>query len=180
MKNINLARTWRVLSLSTMVAGLLFIIWPDRASHTLCYLLGAVCLIIAGFNFFFFGWSFKKGSRLWFELTVGLIFALCGILCIAVPDLVMDALTIAVGAVVLIDGLMKLFHGVFLKKRGAAGAVSQLVFGVICVLFGVFLIVNPSFMRKIAFILAGVALLFDSAVDNFSIAFLNRYNRENL
>ncbi|WP_418961223.1 HdeD family acid-resistance protein [Streptomyces tritici] len=124
-----LGQSWAWLvgaAMATLVPGILMLVWPDATLHVLAVLIGVYLLVIGGFRFVS---VFGRDSDRMPGLIVAVLFVLGGVLCLKNPLQTITALSLIVGAVWLVSGIVTLYTAVATKNmphRGIVMAVATL------------------------------------------------------
>ncbi|MFD3945539.1 HdeD family acid-resistance protein [Streptomyces sp. NPDC058579] len=125
-----LGRSWTWLmgaAMATLVPGILALVWPDVTLHVLAVLIGLYLLVTGVFRFVaVFGRD--SGDRVP-GLIVALLCVLGGVLCLRNPLQTIAALSLIVGAVWLVSGIVTLYSAIATKNmphRGIVMAVAAL------------------------------------------------------
>ncbi|WP_435971484.1 HdeD family acid-resistance protein [Streptomyces sp. Qhu_M48] len=125
-----LGRSWMWLlgaALATLVPGVLLLVWPDATLHVLAVLIGLYLLVIGGFRFVA-AFGRDSGDRVP-GLIVAVLCVLGGVLCLRNPLQTIAALSLIVGAVWLVSGIVTLYTAIAAKDmphRGVVMAVAAL------------------------------------------------------
>ncbi|MEU3985362.1 DUF308 domain-containing protein [Streptomyces sp. NPDC026672] len=133
-----LGRSWTWIlgsAITTLVPGVLILVWPDETLHVLAVLIGLYLLVTGGFRFVS---SFARpapGERLT-GLLVAVLYVLAGVLCLRNPLQTIAALSLIVGLVWLASGVVALHTALAaedLPHRGfvIAAAVLAVVAGIV-------------------------------------------------
>ncbi|MGW2639859.1 HdeD family acid-resistance protein [Streptomyces sp. NPDC001348] len=128
--------TWILGSaLATFVPGVLVLVWPDETLHVLAVLIGLYLLVLGAFRFVAVFGREAHGERLP-GLVVAVLYVLAGVLCLRNPLQTITALSLIVGVVWLVSGILTLYTALAardLPHRGAvlAGAVLAIVAGIV-------------------------------------------------
>ncbi|MFJ9809529.1 HdeD family acid-resistance protein [Streptomyces sp. NPDC101158] len=126
-----LGRSWTWVlgaAIATLVPGILALVWPDVTLHVLAVLLGLYLLVIGGFRFVAVFGREEAGERV-AGLLVALLFVLGGVLCLRNPLQTIAALSLIVGGVWLVSGILGFYAAVATKGmpyRGFAMVVAVL------------------------------------------------------
>ncbi|CAM3371459.1 HdeD family acid-resistance protein [Occultella aeris] len=97
--------------------------------------------------------NLAKGA--WYYLALrGAVAIVFGILALVWPDKVLTAFVLLLGIFWAVDGVLAIVHGI--RTRGTPGAGSEIFFGILGAVAGVFLIVQPDVGATILLIVAGV------------------------
>ncbi|MFJ2262913.1 HdeD family acid-resistance protein [Streptomyces sp. NPDC087844] len=134
--------TWILGSaVATLVPGILVLVWPDETLHVLAVLIGLYLLVTGGFRFVS---SFARddlGERLP-GLLLAVLYVLAGVLCLRNPLQTIAALSLIVGVVWLVSGILTLYTAIVAKGLPHRG----FLFGaaVIGILAGIVVLALPT------------------------------------
>ncbi len=109
-----LGRSWTWMlgsALTAFVPGVLILVWPDETLHVLGVLVGLYLLVMGGFRFVA---SFARedlGERLP-GLLLAVLYVLAGVLCMRNPLQTVAALSLIVGVVWLVSGILTLYTAI--------------------------------------------------------------------
>lgn len=159
-----------------LVAGVLFIVFPESSMNVICYVLGAL-MLAAGVARLIFAFLLPSDSRFADIIFAGVIIVV-GILLIAAQSTVADFVTVVLGIVLIIDAVLKIEENVVLRKLNPARWRVMLAIAAVCLVLGV-AVVALSFSQsentsRILMILAGVSTLFD-AICSFALLSFSAY-----
>lgn len=128
--------TWILGSaVATLVPGVLVLVWPNESLHVLAVLIGLYLLVIGVFRFVAAFSRREQGERLP-GLLLALLFVLAGVLCLRNPMQTIAALSLIVGVVWLVSGMLTAYTALAtrdLPHRGVvlAAAALGIVAGVV-------------------------------------------------
>lgn len=133
-----LGRSWTWImgsAVATLVPGILVLVWPDGTLHVLAVLFGLYLLAIGAFRFVGVFAREGHGERLP-ELLMAVLYVLAGVLCLRNPLQTIAALSLIVGAVWLVSGVLTLYTALAtedLPHRGVVlgAAVLSIVAGIV-------------------------------------------------
>ncbi|CAL9451356.1 hypothetical protein SUDANB105_02439 [Streptomyces sp. enrichment culture] len=115
--------TWILASaIATLIPGVLILVWPDETLHVLAVLIGLYLLVAGAFRFVA---SFARegaGERL-AGLLLAVLFVLAGVLCLRHPLQTITALSLIVGIVWLVSGVITLHTALAAKDLPHRGFV---------------------------------------------------------
>ncbi|MFE2276921.1 HdeD family acid-resistance protein [Streptomyces sp. NPDC059454] len=109
-----LGRSWQWIlasALATLVPGIVVLVWPDTTLHVLAVLIGLYLLVAGAFRFVGVLGREEQGARSP-ELLLAVLYVLAGVLCLRNPLQTVAALSLVVGAVWLVSGMLTLFTAV--------------------------------------------------------------------
>ncbi|MFC8276731.1 HdeD family acid-resistance protein [Streptomyces sp. NPDC057271] len=120
-----LGRSWTWIlgaAIVTLVPGVIALVWPDVTLHVLAVLVGLYLLVIGGFRFVAVFAQKEHGERLP-GLLIAVLFVLGGVLCLRNPLQTIAALSLIVGGVWLVSGILSLYTAVASKSMPHRGVV---------------------------------------------------------
>ncbi|MFF5156735.1 HdeD family acid-resistance protein [Streptomyces sp. NPDC000348] len=118
-------RSWQWILASaaaTLVPGVVVLVWPDTTLHVLAVLIGLYLLVTGAFRFVGLLGREEQGARLP-ELLSAVLYVLAGVLCLRDPLQTVAALSLIVGALWLVSGMLTLFTAVASRDLPHRGAV---------------------------------------------------------
>ncbi|MEU1179156.1 DUF308 domain-containing protein [Streptomyces sp. NPDC005820] len=133
-----LGRSWTWLlgsAVAMLVPGVLVLVWPDETLHVLAVLIGLYLLVTGLFRFVAVFAREDHGERLP-GLLLSVLYVLAGVLCLRNPLQTIAALSLIVGAVWLVSGVLTLYTALAardLPHRGfvLAAALLAVVAGIV-------------------------------------------------
>jgi len=133
-----LGRSWTWIlgsAVATLVPGILVLVWPDETLHVMAVLVGLYLLATGAFRFVAVFAGEGHGERLP-GLLLAVLYVLAGVLCLRNPLQTIAALSLVVGLVWLVSGVLTLYTAIAAKDlphRGVvlAAAVLGIVAGIV-------------------------------------------------
>jgi uncharacterized membrane protein HdeD (DUF308 family) len=121
-------------AVTTLVLGVLVLVWPDATLHVLAVLIGLHLLVTGTFRFV--DVFARTGHERLPGLLLAVLYILAGVLCLRNPLQTINALSLIVGAVWLVSGILTLYTALAaedLPHRGVVlgAAVLGIVAGVV-------------------------------------------------
>jgi uncharacterized membrane protein HdeD (DUF308 family) len=114
--------TWLLGSaVATLVPGVLALAWPDETLHVLAVLVGLYLLVTGAFRFVG-AFAREHGERL-AGLFGAVLYVLAGVLCLRHPLQTIAALTLVVGAVWLVSGMLTAWSALAARDMPHRGLV---------------------------------------------------------
>lgn len=120
-----LGRSWLWIlgsAIVTLVAGIIVLVWPDGTLHVLAVLIGLYLLAAGVFRFVGAFGREDHGERL-SGLLLAVLYVLGGVLCLRNPLQTIAALSLIVGAVWLVSGIVTLYTAVAARNLPHRGVV---------------------------------------------------------
>ncbi|MFF5188494.1 HdeD family acid-resistance protein [Streptomyces sp. NPDC000345] len=133
-----LGRSWTWLlgsAVATLLPGVLVLVWPDETLHVLAVLIGLYLLVTGMFRFVAAFAREDHGERLP-GLLLSVLYVLAGVLCLRNPLQTIAALSLIVGVVWLVSGVLTLYtalaardlpHRAFVMGAALLGIVAGVV-----------------------------------------------------
>ncbi|MEU6217492.1 DUF308 domain-containing protein [Streptomyces sp. NPDC047022] len=128
--------TWILgAALAALVPGILVLVWPHETLHILAVLIGLYLLITGGFRFVT-AFSREEHEERLPRLIIAVILVLAGVLCLRNPLQTIAALSLIVGVVWLVSGMLTAYTALVgrdLPHRGfvLGAAVLGIVAGIV-------------------------------------------------
>lgn len=120
-----LGRSWTWIlgsAISTLVPGILVLVWPDETLHILAVLIGLYLVVTGVFRFVAVFGRDEHGERLP-GLLLSVLFVLAGVLCLRNPLQTIAALSLIVGIVWLVSGMLTAYTAIAMKALPHRGVV---------------------------------------------------------
>ena len=120
-----LGRSWTWIlgsAVATLVPGILVLVWPDETLHVLAVLIGLYLLVTGGFRFVAVFGREEHGERLP-SLLAAVLYVLAGVLCLRHPLQTITALSLIVGIIWLVSGVLTLYTAIAAKDLPHRGVV---------------------------------------------------------
>lgn len=115
--------TWILCSaVATLVPGILVLVWPEETLHVLAVLIGLYLLVTGAFRFVAVFGREEHGERLP-GLLLAVLYVLAGVLSLRNPLQTIAALSLVVGVVWLVSGILTLYTALAAKDLPHRGVV---------------------------------------------------------
>ncbi|MFJ9152515.1 HdeD family acid-resistance protein [Streptomyces sp. NPDC102270] len=115
--------TWILgAALTTLVPGILVLVWPDETLHVLAVLVGLYLLTVAAFRFVTAFVAGGPGERV-ARLILAVLYLLAGVLCLRNPLQTITALSLIVGVVWLLSGVLTAYTALVAEDLPHRGLV---------------------------------------------------------
>ena len=173
MKNIFFRTTSLWASVLYMALGLVLTFWPGMSGTVFCWGIAAALILYAAHSF----WYFIKARNLGFTasgtLVIGILCLAFGIFCFSRPYVVLSFLPIALGIMLLVDGIGKMPLAVDALSVYSPYRFWVLISAVLPLILGIVLLVNPFRAAKAAIMFFGISILADGLFEliTYNISF---------
>lgn len=138
-----LGRSWTWLmasALATLVPGILVLVWPEATLHVLAVLIGLYLLLTGAFRFVAV-FAREEHERLP-GLLLAVLYVLAGVLCLRNPLQTIAALSLIVGMVWLVSGILTLYAALVTENLPHRGLVMGMA--VLAVVAGIVVLALPA------------------------------------
>ncbi len=154
-----------ISSLLFLAFGIFLFAKPKMANSLIGYFVGGLILVSGAVSLFNYFFAKKEIKYINFELIYGIITIIAGIAIIFNPLSISSIVTLGLGIWMVINGIMKLNTGIFLKKCKEETWVILLFIGILTLLSGILLIINPFKSTMIVTQVVGVFVIVYAILD---------------
>src|SRR5690606_1435370 len=127
-------------AVTTLVPGLLVLVWPEATLHVLAVLVGLYLLVTGSFRFV--AVFAREGHERLPGLLLAVLYVLAGVLCLRNPLQTIAALSLIVGVVWLVSGLLTLYTAIAAEELPHRGVVA--VVAVLGIVAGIVVLALPA------------------------------------
>ena len=154
-----------VLSVVFCIVGVLFVAWSDIGTQVLSLALGIAMIVFGGIKIV--GYFSKDLFRLavQFDLELGIISAVLGIIVLLNPFGTITFIFIAMGIAILADALFKIRIAIDAKRFGVGAWWMILSLAFLTTIAGVLLVFRPWESANILTVLLGISLLAEGVLN---------------
>ncbi|MFC5853914.1 HdeD family acid-resistance protein [Streptomyces chlorus] len=138
-----LGRSWTWLlgsAIVTLVPGVLVLVWPGATLHVLAVLIGLYLLVTGAFRFV--AVFAREGHERLPGLLLAVLYVLTGVLCLRNPLQTITALSLIVGVVWLVSGVLTLYTALATQDLPHRGVV--LGMAVLAIVAGIVVLALPA------------------------------------
>ncbi|MFG2320196.1 HdeD family acid-resistance protein [Streptomyces tendae] len=138
-----LGRSWTWLmgsAVATLVPGVLVLVWPEATLHVLAVLIGLYLLLTGVFRFV--AVFAREGHERLPGLLLAVLYVLAGVLCLRSPLQTIAALSLIVGMVWLVSGILTLYASLVTENLPPRGLVMGMA--VLAVVAGIVVLALPA------------------------------------
>jgi len=161
-----------LLAIIMIILGLILYVFPTITIKTVSWLTGLIFIIVGVLAIY----SYIKKDRislLSFNLIYGIISTVVGLLVISNPFAIANILTVSLGLWLIISGGLKVNYSIRLKNIKEQSWLLTLVVGIITILFGLMVILNP-FSKLILVEVIGLFLIVYGVIDLTDVILLKK------
>ncbi len=147
-----------------VVIGFVMLLAPTFVSNSICYLIGALCIIVGGLAIYTYIASEVYGTLGAALLIVAAVFIAAGIFIVLKPESFASFIPIIMGVILVVDAFGKMQSSMTIKKYGYTYWWEVLAAAIIIFVFGIILLFNPFDSLMLLIRMLGIFLI----VDGFS------------
>ncbi|MBQ9011068.1 MAG: DUF308 domain-containing protein [Bacilli bacterium] len=126
-----------------IIIGLIMLITPTFINNAICYLIGALCLIMGGLSIYTYIGSEVYGPLSIAILIIAIAFIVAGIFIITSPEMFQTIVPIIMGVLLILSSFAKMQSASTIKKYNYNKWWAVLVGALIVFVFGIILLLNP-------------------------------------
>ncbi len=169
------AKGWYIaVSILIILLGIALIALPSSALKVLSVITGVLMIIGGMVRVLSFFTRDTYALAFQFDLALGIIMLIVGLLLVLIPNGVLRFFDIIVGVFVLIDGAFKIQTAIDARWFGLSCWWMIIITAIITMACGIVLIVVPFSAVKLLMIFAGAALVIDGAQNLFNVLYTVR------
>lgn len=145
--------------------GVVLLVWPELSTNVLCTALGLVLLICGIADILEF--VLQRDGSLYYNLQLGLGVILCAVggWLLLRPTLIAVIIPRIIGVLVCFHGCKDFGDALTLRKNKSPRATAALLLGIITILLGAVLVVNPFSAFTTVVRIIGLVLIYDGVSD---------------
>lgn len=177
-KSLKTYKTWAiVLSAVTMVLGLVMICWPNISAVAICYLMGAVCIVVGIYEIIRYFDLGLIGVLFRYDLFLGIMSVLAGILLVLHPDGGVVILPVVLGFYIILASVFSIQISTEARHFGFAGWWGALLLGIAGAILGVLMILDPFRGAAALMVFTGISLLVTGVESIYAIICISKVFR---
>ena len=163
-KIVNFLKTELASAVFFIIVGLFLAFFPVQTVNVICKVVFGLLLILTGlYNIILF--LMEKTETTVFNMLSGVIVLVLGLFLFTNPQIVVRLLPQLLGSLILIDSIWLLRSAQKLRKSNSQYWTAFLITGLVCVVLGLIILINPFSKVKQTVIFSGVVFLINGIVD---------------
>lgn len=166
-----------VLSVVTMVLGLVMICWPNISAVAICYLMGAVCIVVGIYEIIRYFDLGLIGVLFRYDLFLGIMSVLAGILLVLHPDGGVVILPVVLGFYIILASVFSIQISTEARHFGFSGWWGALLLGIAGAILGVLMILDPFRGAAALMVFTGISLLVTGVESIYAIICISKVFR---
>lgn len=153
-----------ISSILFIIVGILLFVDPDGFVKSVSYLIG-ILLMVAGVGNVI---KFAKNPQISISkaiLTVGIILVIIGLFLILKPTFIGSIVPSVLGVCLIISSIEKLMYLKYLNDQNTESYITSMIFGIVVLIVGIFLLFNPFSTTLIITQIIGVIIIIYATTD---------------
>ena len=151
-----------LLSILMVVIGLVLMLWPGHVMTTTLKILGIA--LLAGGVISIASWYRGRMQDVNVStLALGILLALAGIFVLAAPKFLISIVPVAVGLVVVFNGIFNLAQALDQRREGYSRWIVSLTLAILTLVLGLLIVFNPFSTMEMLVMAIGAVILYNGA-----------------
>ena len=167
MKRANIVKEAKIVHVTAsfllLVAGVMFMAWPNLVATAVRWMLGGVLVVMGGARILGFFANDLYRLAFQYDLALGALCVIFGVLIVISPEQTQSALPYAIGLYVLLDGLLRMQTALDAKAFGMKQWWGLLTSSAVVSIFGVLVLLGIASNLFSSRLLFGFVLALDGA-----------------
>lgn len=152
-----------------IIVGLIMLVFPRMTAVTLCVVFGAVLAVMGAVRIVGYLARVDMGYMFRFDLMLGAIQLIVGVLLIAHPGAILAALPVIMGAALMVSGVLKAQLALDARRLGYRRWYLTMLAAVAGIALSVLVICNPFEGAQAIIMVMGISLIVDGALDMYTV-----------
>lgn len=168
-KKKNMLGTFIIAAIAYIVLGVFMVAYPDKAAGGFRVVIGIILMVYGIINVISFFLNKDSEENLFMELALGVLAIGLGIFALVAPYTVEMVIFYAIGAVLIVDGVVNLKRAFNLKSMGFHRWNVFLIAAIIGVILGILCITLYNAFETAVIILIGISLIYEGVTSLVTI-----------
>lgn len=170
-----LKKNWIASAVLCIVAGLILLFWPEQTLTAVCYVMGAVAIVMGVIRIVrYFKQDHTYPVIFQADLAVGFLALGLGIFMISNPKTVTSLIPVLFGVVILGFGAANILRSSDAKAAGVSSWKLMLVLALITVALGLAILIYPFSVLTITVSVAGGCLVYEGVTDILTVLLVGK------
>lgn len=161
-----------IFAVFSLLLGFILLLYPNLSEKIICYSVAVFCMIY-GIVHIALHFMSREAFTFPLDLILGIIGISLGLLLILFPIIVIRILPLLLGALIIIDGLMKIMNAFDLIKESYSKWWIILIMGIISIVLGVLMIIYSFKWPILQFI--GISFIINGCFDVINMFVIAKY-----
>ena len=164
-----------LMALIMIMLGVCVILKPDASLLTICYIIGAICIVFGIVKFISYFSKDSYGLAFQFDFALGIFSLVLGILLCIHPGNMIVLVQFVTGLFILIDSVFKFQTSLDAKRFGMQRWWTILAVAMLSAAAGLLLVLNPFGSARALMILLGITLAAGGVQNLFVVIYTVKY-----
>ena len=170
--------TFIIAAIAYIVLGVFMVAYPDKAAGGFRVVIGIILMVYGIINVISFFLNKDSEENLFMELALGVLAIGLGIFALVAPDTVEMVIFYAIGAVLIVDGVVNLKRAFNLKSMGFPRWYVLLAFAAIGIILGALCIILYMNIEAAVIIFVGIALIYEGLASLITMFMVSRIKKK--
>ncbi len=154
----NVEKKNMLLSILLIALGVLLVVKPDNVVNFIVIAIGAFLMVTAIIDLVFYFMNAKLGGN-FINLSKGIIEFIGSIFLMFRSEAVVSLFPVVIGLIIIFSSIFKLYVSLSIKSIDSKKWIPNFVLSILCILFGVVIVLNPFETVTSIVRLAGIVLI---------------------
>lgn len=154
----NVEKKNMLLSILLIALGVLLVVKPDNVVNFIVIAIGAFLMVTAIIDLVFYFMNAKLGGN-FINLSKGIIEFIGSIFLMFRSEAVVSLFPVVIGLIIIFSSIFKLYVSLSIKSIDSKKWIPNFVLSILCILFGVVIVLNPFETITSIVRLAGIVLI---------------------
>jgi uncharacterized membrane protein HdeD (DUF308 family) len=145
----------------TLVIGILIVMNPGGTVETIIKVVGWILIVAGAVSILGFALDKQKGIKSYGDIVVGVLVLAMGIILVITPKTFISFIGIIFGILLLVHGIYQIVTGFRNKGYQDSKWTHAMIFGLICIVLALIIIINPFASISSLMTLIGISLIVD-------------------
>ena len=177
-KKKSMLGTFIIAAIAYVVLGVFMVAYPDKAAGGFRVVIGIILMVYGIINVISFFLNKDSEENLFMELALGVLAIGLGIFALVAPDTVEMVIFYAIGAVLIVDGVVNLKRAFNLKSMGFPRWYVLLAFAAIGIILGALCIILYMNIEAAVIIFVGIALIYEGLASLITMFMVSRIKKK--
>ena len=162
-------------SLAYLIIGFILLIKPGTALVTIVHILALLAVVMGVVSLVtYFKDKYSVGNG---GVIKGIVYFVIAAFLYFGAGFIISIVPFILGLLIVISGIVKLQEALDMMKYRADGSVLVLVIAILCLVFGILILINPFGTAELLFRIIGIALIYNGVSDLLTVFYFYRKTR---
>lgn len=155
------------MSVITIAIGLVLVLNPESAVALICRIIGVILLVYGGIMLFSTSRAKNMGFRMYGSMAIAVVSIAVGIYMLIFPRGIQTVVAVIFALILILHGVGDIREAIVAKRFNDKHWYFALLMGIVCIIFGIVVLMRPVASIALPFRIIGIFLLVDGASNLF-------------